>query len=526
MKVHLSRTPSLAVALIVLLCGGLLTAPASATTDPLPYPARDGYRIKSIQPDSWADKDTIAGNNTGGVALNLVWAEWEPSRKPAPCAEGEELFDNHCFRVPAEVDSAIKDWSARGLVVTGVTYGTPAWARYAKPCSPAEPGFEVHCTPNQAADYARFAGMLARRYSGLRGHGRVADFVVLNEVNTNTWFDIGCGQGVPCDRQRWLEEISELYVAAYDRVVAEQPHAKVLISLDNRFGAELESPSAREPVLAGQNVLRALAARAGARQWRVAFHPYPKDLRRPEISADDFPYVTYGNLGVLAGWLAAEFPGSVAATDIQLTESGINSSAPSTPERQAIAVCDSFRAVLGTPGVTSHVYHRMRDHPDETGAGLALGLWQDNGAPKPAWTTWALANRADLGRGGLSCGFEQLPHTRLVRGFNPARGHWATSRLLPPGFTAQQSWLLLREPAAGTAVLYECGVGGHNLLTVDPRCEGLPPLGPVGSVHTAPAPGRTALYRCLVPRTGDHFVAADPRCEGHRAEALLGYTAA
>jgi hypothetical protein len=314
------------------------------------------------------------------------------------------------------------------------------------------------------------------------------------------------------------------YAAAYDRITAEQPFAKVLVSLDHHFGPDFDLPGQANPLLSGETLLAGLAARVGSRAWRVAFHPYPPDLLTPSFGPNDWPRVTYGNLGVLAGWLRRTFPTVPSSWEIQLTESGVNSLAPhSSGDAQATWVCESLRNILGTPGIESHIYHRMVDNPDETKSGLGVGLHDSTGAPKPAWSVWALANRNDLSPPMLSCGFEDVPRVRLRRSSSPTAGHWASTRRAPDGFTEESSVQLWRDEHPDTSMLYECKVGDHNLLTRDVNCEGLFDLGPVGYIENNQAPGSVALYRCRVAASGDHFISTSASCEGQTVEQTLGY---
>lgn len=497
------------------------TTPAGS---PIPYPNRSTYQIKAIQPDRWPNKDEISGNNTGGVVFNMVWDEWEANRNSPPCAAGEIIFDQHCFQLRGDYDNDLREYSRRGLVITAIVFGTPAWARNTSLCPPRSSRAERFCAPRNPADFARFVRMLARRYNGLNGNGRIADFVIQNEVNANDWYDIGCG-GVlgACNKDAWIQNYATLYNAAYDAVIAEQPYAKVLISLEHHFDEKFDNLAAPSPLLSGKTFLRGFNNLVGNRAWRVAYHPYPKDLFSPSFGANDYPYVTYGNIGVLIGWLHQAFPNKPSAWVVQLTESGINSAGPnSDPQRQARAVCNSFRNVLGTPGIENYVYHRMVDYPGE---GIALGLRMPypNAAAKPAWAVWALANRNDLQPPQLSCGFELLPYTLLRRGYHASKGHRASSRLLPAGFTVENTWKLLHDPQPNTTLLFECQVGQHSLLTSAPNCENQRPLGPVGYIYNQPAAGRVALYRCYIPTNGDHFVSPAANCEGMTTERLLGY---
>lgn len=485
------------------------------------YPVRKS--IKSLQPD-FQDRAQIIGNEVHGVAMNLVWAEWQPQQSKS-CGANQVQYDGYCFNKNQAIIDAIREYTNHGVVVTAVVYGVPDWAR--RDCvNPKKRVVQapMFCAPvdGKASDYGRFAGFVANFFNGEKGNGRVADFVIHNEVNSYMWFNIGCSD-TNCNLNTWTRVYADSYNAAYDYIKKEQKNAKVLISFDHYFGAT-KGISYR-----ADNFLKTLVPKLGNRDWMLAFHSYPPDLASPEFGANDYNnhgIISFGNIGVLAGWLRQNYPNDPHAWEIQLTENGINGVGESMQQRQQAQLCQAFRNVLGTPGITSFVYHRLVDHPDEVAGGLGCGLWNEDRSPKPAWTTFALANRKGVGAGWPSCGFDILPYVPLMRGYN-GKKHWVTSRQFPSGVKVEQTWHILREQAPNTQLVYECRVGGpngdHTLISTSANCENQFNMGPMGYVYKTQVAGTSPIYRCYIATTGDHFISSDPNCEGQKEGSLIGY---
>lgn len=485
------------------------------------YPVRKS--IKSLQPD-FQDRAQIIGNEVHGVAMNLVWAEWQPQQSKS-CGANQVQYDGYCFNKNQAIIDAIREYTNHGVVVTAVVYGVPDWAR--RDCvNPKKRVVQapMFCAPvdGKASDYGRFAGFVANFFNGEKGNGRVADFVIHNEVNSYMWFNIGCSD-TNCNLNTWTRVYADSYNAAYDYIKKEQKNAKVLISFDHYFGAT-KGISYR-----ADNFLKTLVPKLGNRDWMLAFHSYPPDLASPEFGANDYNnhgIISFGNIGVLAGWLRQNYPNDPHAWEIQLTENGINGVGASMQQRQQAQLCQAFRNVLGTPGITSFVYHRLVDHPDEVAGGLGCGLWNEDRSPKPAWTTFALANRKGVGAGWPSCGFDILPYVPLMRGYN-GKKHWVTSRQFPSGVKVEQTWHILREQAPNTQLVYECRVGGpngdHTLISTFANCENQFNMGPMGYVYKTQVAGTSPIYRCYIATTGDHFISSDLNCEGQKEESLIGY---
>ena len=461
----------------------------------------------------------------------------------------QTLYDGYCFTNDASLDWMVKSFSDTGARVTLNLVGVPGFA--SNGC-----GNGPWCgtsSPTGVTHFGRFAGYLAQRYSGeTPGQGRAVHFVIHNEINS-PWAYYGdlCGSpGKPaCTVANQVGRYAADFNAAYDKIKSHQTAAKVLVSLTYYYSGA-DNPSYPPPGVPFTGItiptyLNAFAPLVGSRAWQVALHAYTLSTTSPVFDVTD-AQMTPGAMGQLVGWLRRQFPSTPSAWEIHLTEQGLHGqfTGPGADNgaQQAAWLCEAFRNVLGTPGIESYLYTPPTTHngfaPSTQELITCSSLTPDGNCAQNSplvyhwsWQTWALANRIDVGM--LSCGFENLPYTKLSRYYNGSRGHLATTRRPPAGSSFEGAWKLFRYQQAATHPLYECEApggsaytAGHTFVDRSYTCAGwLKPMGPLGYAYDSPGAGRSALRRCYVSYPGyeDHFVSTHPTCEGWIFEEILGY---
>ncbi|MEM7258564.1 MAG: DUF5722 domain-containing protein [Pseudomonadota bacterium] len=408
----------------------------------LPYPPFNPHDLKTIGPEGWQDREPVYNANVGGVLFNMIWSKWQPEPNLNPNTPNSFEHDGKIWLISKQREKQIRWFSERGIKVTAVLYGTPEWAR---PVNTSRIGNvplvdEKFIAPDDPSGFASFAGMLAKRYNGANGNGRIVNFVIQNEVNALDWFNPGCGAAdAPCTVDDRINAYADIYNQAYDKIIAEQPAARVMYSFDHHFGYEYQD---NQRFSSARHFIEALEPMVGDRQWRIAYHSYPADLFNPVFGPYDYPKITFGTLGILAAYLRQRFPNKPYTWEIHLTENGLNSGNPSSNELMEQQLRLATRNVIGTPGIETFYYHRLKDHSDE--GSFTPGLFNAKDKSKPAWYTWANNNHFDQNPPRLDDGYELLPYIKLTRSRHPQQAHWASSRLPPAGYTAEASYLLLR----------------------------------------------------------------------------------
>jgi hypothetical protein len=232
--------------------------------------------------------------------------------------------------------------------------------------------------PESSARLQACFEFIAQRYSE-RGypHGRVANYIVGNEVNSH-WFWANMGRVT-------MEEFADDYLravrACHTAVRKYSTTARVYVSLEHHWNMRYEGGDDKQ-TFAARPFLEYIAKKGGDFDWHVAFHPYPENLFQPRTWNDksatfneDTPRITFKNLEMLTKFLErSEMRYAGKVRRVILSEQGFHSDG--TPEgelAQAAAYAYAMYRISKMDGIDSMIMNRHVDHKHE--GGLNLGVW-------------------------------------------------------------------------------------------------------------------------------------------------------
>jgi hypothetical protein len=212
-----------------------------------------------------------------------------------------------------------------------------------------------------------------------RKYGRVAGYIIGNEVNSHWWW-ANMGK---VSMEEFAEDYLRVVQLAHAAVRSQSSWGRVYISLEHhwniRYGAGTELQS-----FAGRPFLEYFARRAkeeGDFDWHLAFHPYPENLFEPRFWKDktatldeDTPRITFKNIELLPVFVQKpEMLYRGEPRRIILSEQGFHTPDGSEGEViQAAAYCYAYKKIERLDGIDAFILHRHVDHPRE--GGLLLGL--------------------------------------------------------------------------------------------------------------------------------------------------------
>lgn len=229
---------------------------------------------------------------------------------------------------------------------------------------------------------------LANRYaSSDAGHGRIANWIVGNEVNNYKVYNYA--------GQKSLKEYAKIYAAAfrmtYNTVSSVYANARVYISLDHLWNTNTVSGT-----FAARRMLDSFASALksqGNIPWNLAYHPYSSPLTEPRFWANtrkqltqalSTPVINMGNIGILSSYIREKYGSS---TRIILSEQGYTSvqSGKNVEKEQSAAIVYSYYLTESDDMIDSFIMNRQVDHDVEVKQGLNLGLWTTDGGSNPEW---------------------------------------------------------------------------------------------------------------------------------------------
>jgi len=233
----------------------------------------------------------------------------------------------------------------------------------------------------------------AERWSRPDGkHGRVAGYIMGNEVNSHWWWANMGRVGMP----EFADDYLRVVRLAHTAVRRQSSWARVYISLEHHWNIRYAAGDEQQafPARAFLDYFARQARSGGDFDWHVAFHPYPENLFEPRFWKDQTattnvcttPRITFKNIELLPAYLQRpELSFNGQPRRIILSEQGFHTPKGDGGEAiQAAAYCYAYKKVERLAGIDAFILHRHVDNVHEGGLLLGLrGLQPKDGEHRP-----------------------------------------------------------------------------------------------------------------------------------------------
>jgi Cellulase (glycosyl hydrolase family 5) len=364
-------------------------APVALPGSPMP-----GRLLIGFQDDAsfrWAEDratslDQARDVHAAVIRTIVAWHSAAPERPVNPV----DPFDP-AYKLE-EIDDLARNAQQRGIELLVTIWGTPEWANG---------GEKPNRPPTDPADLESFAQALADRYSGRHpGYPAVRLFSAWNEPNLEQFL---APQFDEAGRSVGPELYAPIARAIYEGVKQANPEALVAVGETSPRGRDLPSEGTVQDSHSPARFARLLSEQEPPVSFDAwAQHPYPP---RPNVAPSEpvrWPRIGLANLERFGDSLDAWF--GRTETPLWLTEYG-HETLPLeplgvVPELQAQYAEEALALAAENPRVRAFVWFILRDSP---GTAWQSGIIGEDGSPKPAFETFAVA------AGGLDARNPVLP---------------------------------------------------------------------------------------------------------------------
>ena len=292
----------------------------------------------------------------------------------------------------AEYDRTISAFSNKSMVVTAIVLNgwndrmpELVYPGVQKSGSAFYYGFNASTKEGYETTRA-LASFLANRYNGEDpNHGRVAHWIVGNEINNNkNWNYMG-----PMDLSTYAKEYVRSFRVFYTAIRSASANARVFFSIDENWN----DPTADSLHYSGKALLDEVNRQireGGNLYWNMAYHPYPYPMVEPEFWDDhntgavtgsiDTRVIDFENLNVLTDYLctSAYLDPAGNVRRVILSEQGftaVSASRGAVEDVQAAAYAFAYYIADSNPYIDAFILSRQVDAPSEVRTSCSFGLW-------------------------------------------------------------------------------------------------------------------------------------------------------